>query len=171
MPECLEENIKKTGASYGTLMHNILMCIDYSKINNYNDLKEFIQTLIDNKVILSKDINSNMINNINTFLNSKIGRELKEASEIYKEKEFILRDLNISNSDIQGIIDLYYINNNKNITLVDFKTDGLTNESEFIEKYKTQLDIYKIALEKLTGRVVEKTYIYSFKLGKEIEVK
>lgn len=171
MPECLEENIKKTGASYGTLMHNILMCIDYSKIKSYNDLKEFIKSLIDNKVILSKDINSNMINNINTFLNSKIGCELKEANEIYKEKEFILRDLNISNSDIQGIIDLYYINNKGNITLVDFKTDNLTNEKEFVERYKTQLDIYRIALEKLTGRVVKKAYIYSFKLGKEIEVK
>ena len=41
----------------------------------------------------------------------------------------------------------------------------------FIQKYNIQLDIYKRALEKLTGISVEKTYIYSFKLGKEIEIK
>ena len=41
----------------------------------------------------------------------------------------------------------------------------------FIQKYNIQLDIYKRALEKLTGISVKKTYIYSFKLGKEIEIK
>ena len=53
----------------------------------------------------------------------------------------------------------------------DFKTDNLEEEEMFIQKYNIQLDIYKRALEKLTGISVEKTYIYSFKLGKEIEIK
>ena len=78
---------------------------------------------------------------------------------------------NDENILVQGIIDLYYINQNGNITLVDFKTDNLEEEEMFIQKYNIQLDIYKRALEKLTGISVEKTYIYSFKLGKEIEIK
>ena len=111
-----------------------------------------------------------MLNRINTYLNSNIGKELKKSSEIHKEKEFILRDKTISNSDIQGVIDLYYINDKGNIILVDFKTDNLENEEEFISRYKVQLEIYKRALEKLSNKKVEKSYIYSFKLGKEIEV-
>ena len=42
---------------------------------------------------------------------------------------------------------------------------------EFIKKYKIQLDIYKEAIEKLTGYRVEKKYIYSFNLDRKIEVK
>ena len=111
-----------------------------------------------------------MLNRINTYLNSNIGKELKKSIEIHKEKEFILRDKSVSNSDIQGVIDLYYINEKGNIILVDFKTDNLEKEAEFISRYKIQLEIYKRALEKLINKKVEKSYIYSFKLGKEIEV-
>ena len=57
-----------------------------------------------------------------------------------------------------------------NITLVDFKTDRIQKDEEFINKYKIQLDIYKEALEKLTGYKVDKKYIYSFYLDKKIEV-
>ena len=95
---------------------------------------------------------------------------MQTHTEIHTEKEFILRDKTISNSDIQGVIDLYYINEKGNIILVDFKTDNLEKEDEFISRYKIQLQIYKRALEKLTNKKIEKSYIYSFKLGKEIEV-
>ena len=40
----------------------------------------------------------------------------------------------------------------------------------FIQKYEKQLKIYKKALEDLTGKTVEKSYIYSFYLDKEIEI-
>ena len=169
MPTCLNDDID-TGASYGTLIHNILMYIDYTKINSYDDLKEFVNDLENNKVIKKESITLNMLNRINTFLNSNIGKELKKSIEIHKEKEFILRDKSVSNSDIQGVIDLYYINEKGNIILVDFKTDNLEKEAEFISRYKIQLEIYKRALEKLINKKVEKSYIYSFKLGKEIEV-
>lgn len=152
-------------------MHKMLMYIDYNKISTKEDLQKYIENLISDNVVKKESITSDMIRKIYKFLNSKIGKELKECKKINKEKEFILVDSKISNSQIQGIIDLYYINQNGNITLVDFKTDNLEEEEMFIQKYNIQLDIYKRALEKLTGISVEKTYIYSFKLGKEIEIK
>lgn len=171
VPECIDNTNKNTGTTYGTTMHNILMYLDYSKIQNFDDLKTFIQRLIDINIILKENVTDEMIKKINIFLNSKIGNELRKTKEVYKEQEFILKDKNISKSDIQGIIDLYYINENGNIVLVDFKTDNLKVQDEFISRYKLQLDIYRNALEKLTNKNIEKVYIYSFKLGKEIEVK
>lgn len=171
VPECIDNITKKTGTTYGTTMHTILMYLDYKEVQNFDDLKNFIQKLIDTKIILKENVTNEMINKINIFLNSKIGNKLRKSKEVYKEKEFILKDRTISKSDIQGIIDLYYINENGNIVLVDFKTDNLKVQDEFISRYKVQLDIYKAALEKLTNKSVEKVYIYSFKLGKEIEVK
>ena len=95
---------------------------------------------------------------------------LISSSSVSKEKEFILKNNSFTKSAIQGVIDLYF-ESGDNLILVDFKTDNIIDESKYVMLYKKQLDIYKEALEKLTGKNVERVYIYSFKLGKEIEVK
>lgn len=72
---------------------------------------------------------------------------------------------------VQGIIDLYYIDKEDHLILVDYKTDFVKKEEEFIRKYKKQLEIYKRALEEATAKKVEEVYIYSVYLQKEIAVK
>ena len=69
---------------------------------------------------------------------------------------------------IQGIIDLYFIDNEDNIVLVDYKTDNVRSGEELVKRYKPQLDYYKRALEDITGKIVKKTVIYSLKLEEEI---
>ena len=56
--------------------------------------------------------------------------------------------------------------------LVDYKTDYIENgnEEELISKYKTQLDLYRRALEEALRRKVDKTYIYSVYLGKILKI-
>ena len=85
------------------------------------------------------------------------------AKEIYKQdlEEMIL---------VQGIIDLYYINEQDELILVDFKTDFVENKDEqvLVDKYRTQLNLYKRALESATGKNVDRVYIYSTYLEKEI---
>lgn len=175
-PECLmsdtqKESINNTPARKGTLVHFILEHLDLT-INTKEKLSEYINNLITSEVIPKSDILDTDVNNIYNFLNSKIGKDLSntDADRIFREQEFVLIDDSISNSIIQGVIDLYYINKNNNIVLVDFKTDKLFKEEEYILRYKKQLEIYKKALEKLKYLKVEKTYIYSFTLNKEIEI-
>lgn len=170
LPSFLEKNIEYTPVRKGILVHFILENLDFSKLWNENDLKEYINKLKNDKVLREEDVNQINIKKIYNFLNSKIGTKLRIAKQIYKEQEFILKDLEISKSTIQGVIDLYYINENNNIVLIDFKTDRIKNENEYIKKYKIQLDIYKKAIEKIIGLKVENVYIYSFELDKEIEV-
>lgn len=74
---------------------------------------------------------------------------------IYKEKPFYINvpasqiyDADIKeNILVQGIIDLYFVNENGQIVLVDYKTDYVESGKEFelVEKYKSQLDLYKQA--------------------------
>lgn len=106
-------------------------------------------------------------------------KDLKTAKKIYKEKAFYINmnaeeiyKENINEKIlVQGVIDLYYIDQNDNIILVDYKTDYIKNsEKELVDKYKKQLEIYKRALEESLGKSVYKTYIYSIYLGKSIEI-
>ena len=69
---------------------------------------------------------------------------------------------------VQGIIDLYFVDENNKIILVDYKTDYVETEAKLVEKYKKQLELYKIAIEKSLNKKVDETYIYSTCLNKEI---
>ena len=71
---------------------------------------------------------------------------------------------------VQGVIDLYYINKNDELILVDYKTDKNINDEILKERYQNQLLMYKTALEKSLKRKVDKTYIYSTELNKEVKI-
>ena len=73
---------------------------------------------------------------------------------------------------VQGIIDLYYIDKNDNIVLVDYKTDYVEKGKEelLVEKYKEQLNLYKEALEKSLNRKVKNMGIYSLYLNQFIQI-
>lgn len=171
VPECLEnKELKYTAARKGTLIHFILEHLNFEYINTKEDIYKYIDDLVNNKVINENDKKQINVTKIFEFLNSKIGTQIKQSKQVKREIEFVLKDERFSKSIIQGVIDMYYLNEDNTCTLVDFKTDNLLNESEYISRYKLQLDIYKEAIEKLTNIKVSKVYIYSFKLSKEIEI-
>ena len=116
------------------------------------------------------------VNNI-----EEINKYLDEAKKTYKEQPFYInipvKELYESKSNekilVQGIIDLYYITENEEIILVDYKTDYVPeNKSSYLkEKYQSQLNLYKRALEQALGKKVTRAYIYSTYLNDSIEVK
>ena len=170
-PSCMKDKEERyTAVRKGLLIHFILQNLDFNSLNTKSDIKEYIEKLVYNNVITEQDKKYINITRIYNFLNSYIGRKLRNAKKIYREYEFILRDNNISSSLIQGIIDLFFVTEDEKVILVDFKTDKIDNESDFIKRYKVQLDIYKEAINILTDYRVNETYIYSFNLNKEVKI-
>ena len=179
-PRFLSNNDKLSKSEIGTLMHLIIQKLDFK--TRYT--KELIEDLI-NKLIASKIITKNQseyvdIEKILKFTKSDIYIDLQNDKEIHKEKPFYLYvsadEIYKNGMDekvlVQGIIDLYYINAEGNIVLVDYKTDYVANnnEQELIDKYKVQLNIYKRALEQALNKKVETVCIYSVYLDKKIEI-
>ena len=132
------------------------------------------------EIITEKESKAINMSKILAFTKSDIAKELKEAKEIYKEKPFYInvpaREIYEENCDenilVQGIIDLYYIDKDDNLKLLDYKTDYVEpgNEQELVKKYSKQLELYKEALEEALNKKVEKVYIYSVYLEKTIEI-
>lgn len=173
-----DEETKLTGSQKGTLLHLCIQKLDISKQYDLNEIKKLIKDLTNKEIITeleAKNINCNAILN---FINSDIWKEMKKAKEIYRERPFYitLPAKEIYNEDVedtvlvQGIIDLYYINEKDEIILVDYKTDFVQTEEELIYKYKIQLELYKKALEDALGKMVNRVYIYSTCLKKQIEI-
>ena len=171
------ENKQSNSARKGTLVHLLL-----SKLTKETTIKEIeilLNELIKNKAIKQEEKNLIDLKIFEDYLSSNLYKELLEAKEIKRETPFYL---NINSSDIypetnekilvQGVIDLYYINKNNELILVDYKTDYVENKKEeyLIEKYKIQLYLYQKALEKALNRKVNHIYIYSTYLNKQIEI-
>ena len=163
-------------AEIGTLMHLILQKLDFRENYNEKTLNDLIQKLIYLNIVTEKQSQYIDKKRLLEFTKTELFKEIQNAKEIYKEQPFHSSVIDENTKEkilIQGIIDLYYINQNNEIVLVDYKTDYVekNNEQELIEKYKTQLAIYKKAIEEALNKNVEKVYIYSVYLNKEILVK
>lgn len=171
---------KITSAKKGTLIHMCLQRLNEKVEYDINKINELIQELEMKKIITSKEAENINPNKILQFTKSNIWKELKEAKEIQKEKPFyinipakeIYKEETEENILVQGIIDLYYIDKFDKLKLVDYKTDYVenNNEKQLIDKYRNQLELYSKALEESFEKKVDKKYIYSVYLGKEIEV-
>ena len=160
---------KMTGAKRGTLTHFVMEHLDFN-IKSETQLDEFLSGLAKKGIMSEGELKSVNKKHIIYFLNTKLAEKIRNSTYVRREEEFIFKDESISLSQIQGIIDLYFLNENGNFEVVDFKTDRLESASDFVERYKLQLDLYAKALKKITGKDVERKCIYSFYLGKEIEV-
>ena len=175
-----EKDNQITNAQKGTLTHLCLQKLKPKKEYNLEKIQTLIQNLEMNKIITEKEREAINPYKILQFTKSKIWEQLKNAKEYYQERPFYINvpANKIYNEDIeenvlvQGIIDLYFINEIGNIVLVDYKTDYVENgkELELVEKYKNQLELYKQALEEALNTKVDKVYIYSVYLEKEIEI-
>lgn len=154
------------GAERGTLYHSVMEKLDYS------DPDKTLSALPDE--VKKEDIEK--------FLESEIGKIFTEADHdgrLFRERQFIMgmpaRELKIADTDepilIQGIVDAFVISPDGNeCILVDYKTDRVSSEDELKKRYEGQLHYYAIALEKMKKCHVSRKLIWSFSLGKIIEL-
>lgn len=178
VPKFLKGEIKITKARIGTLMHMCLQRLDEKKEYTKEDIKSMIQNMMENELITENESSVIDVDKIYEFTKSELFIELKKAKKVYKEQPFyinlpakeIYNEQIEENIIVQGIIDLYYINQYGEIVLVDYKTDYVKDEKELIDKYKKQLEIYKDAIENALQKEVKEVYIYSIYLQKQIPV-
>ena len=180
VPNFMESEERISASRKGTLMHLFLQKLDLKRSYSSEELENLKQELIAKNIILKEEADSINLTKIKNFLNSSLAQMLSRASIIEKEKAFCIKikakevfeEATEEEILVQGIIDLYAILEDGKVLLVDYKTDYVNQgfENELIKKYQNQLKIYSKALEEALDKKVEKVYIYSLYLNKEIEV-
>ena len=182
-PKFLNEvqNNKLSAAQKGTLMHLMVQKMNEKLEYSYNDVKDLINKLISKEIITDLEAENINITKLLEYTKSTLWQDLKNAKEIHKEQPFYINipineiyDLENPTAEtilVQGIIDLYYIDKEDKIILIDYKTDfvEIGKEKLLLEKYKKQLDLYKKALEESLNKKVDEVKIYSLYLNKLIE--
>lgn len=167
-----------TAAQRGTATHTFMQYADYNKAKE--SVKNEIERLLENGFITKSEAKAINVKAVESFFASDFAKRILQSEEVMREKKFTVRvpidDIYPSLSEfseesvvIQGIADCAFVENGK-LIVVDYKTDNLEFEEQFILKYKKQVEVYKKALSMCTGYEVSETYLYSFKLSKEIKV-
>ena len=164
-----------TGAQWGTLMHEAMQWLPVKKYTqkSMTDMLDSLQAegkFSDEERSLLSD------RSLYGFFNSDLGQRLIASKRVERELPFsMLFDGNrvypgVENGErlfLQGIIDTAFVEDNQWV-LVDYKTDRVKSGDELIRRYKIQMDLYKEALERLTGMPVKASYIYSFRLHEAV---
>lgn len=196
-PKFIQRKSDLSGKEKGDLIHNIFKNMDFSKkwekeeIEKYLAIEKasYLKYNSKEKEVLKEEI-------FIPFFMSDIYKRILESREVQKEENFyflisenelkaflngeeINENLNKNSSEnekilIQGIIDLYFIDKNEDIILIDYKTDGSKNnwdlETQLISNYSKQLKLYSLILEKKYNKKVKEIYIYSVTLKKFIRI-
>ncbi|MCL2383421.1 MAG: PD-(D/E)XK nuclease family protein [Oscillospiraceae bacterium] len=177
-PKFLEKTIKLTGAEIGTAVHLILQNVDFKLDYDEQRVEELINSLVQKEILTRNEADSVDLKQILKFTKSEIYARVQKAKKVFKEQPFYINipakeiyknDLE-ENILVQGIVDLYFVDKDDKIVLVDYKTNYIEDgkEEKLIKKYKEQLSIYKRAIEGSTNKDVKETYIYSTYLGREL---
>ena len=170
-PQFLNEDVQITAAQKGTLMHMCFQKLDESRDYTKEMLQQLVDDLVYRKIITPLEGKSINMYKLYSYTKSDLFKQIRNAKKVYKEQPFYINltadevygnglDDNIL---VQGIIDLYFINEAGEVVLVDYKTDYVEKgkQLELVEKYRKQLEIYKKALEQALGKKVDKCFIYS----------
>ena len=181
VPEFLREVRGPGAAERGTAYHKIVEIMDLSGIRHSDQVRERVEALVKEGYLSAETAAAVNAYEIYLFCQSSLCRRILEAKtkgrlyreqpfviarpvkEVYPEKDFDQEIL------VQGIIDVYFEEDGQYV-IADYKTDRVKTETELMERYKTQLQIYGDALEQITGKKVKEKILYSFCLGKEIFV-
>ena len=73
---------------------------------------------------------------------------------------------------LQGVVDCWFEEPDGTITVVDFKTDRVSEATvqARAEEYRSQLEVYTKALSGIMGKQVGKRYLWFFAAGEAIEI-
>ena len=157
----------------GSAYHRIMECLDYSVGVHLEGVKADINRMLETGKINELQVKSVNPCDINTFVQSDIGKRAASAvrsGKARREQPFVFE---YGGQLIQGIIDMYFEEDGE-LVLIDYKTDRVNKsaagEQELVKRYAIQLNYYAKALAQLTGKCVKEKIIYSFTMGKEIKI-
>lgn len=165
-------------AGRGTAMHHIMQFIN---MDESVDVKSEIERLLEWQFITPSQAAVCDVSAIEAFFKSDVYKRILKSSDVRREMRFMTEvaakkidpDLSGEAGDtpviIQGAVDLCF-DEGDGIVVVDFKTDRVQKDTQLVEAYKEQLEIYSDACRKIFGKEVKEKIIYSFALKKEIKL-
>ena len=190
--EYFNSRSRTTSADKGTATHLFLQFCDFENAEK-KGVREELSRLVESKFISTQVAELIDLRQLEGFFESRFYSILKSAKKTYREQRFNIllpashftqdesfkADIDGEEILVQGVIDLFFEDENGNVILCDYKTDHLTaeelqSESLVAAKMKArhgkQLEYYAMAIERFIGRRPNTILIYSLPFGEAVEI-
>lgn len=180
-PRFLDTTSAITPVQKGTVLHTVMQHLDLQRLEDGAvSINRQINEMVKAEILTEQEAEVIDSLAINKFFNTELGQRILKAEKVYRETPFNLRcpasDIfslaagTDENLLVQGVIDLYFEEDNK-LILLDFKTDrALYNLERLIKQYSIQLKWYRRALESIQQKEVSEMYLYLFENHQTVAV-
>ena len=168
-----------TPAQRGTLLHRFMQYADYRAAADSPERER--DRLVQEGVLTAQEGRMLPVQDVRRFFDSALGKRMLRSDTLLREKRFTIEvDARLLYPDlpdeaaegetvvIQGMVDCAFAENGK-LVIVDYKTDRESPEA-LRARYKTQLDVYRLAMQSCTAYPVAQTALYSFYNGCVVEM-
>src|SRR5690625_1073269 len=185
-PNFMQKEKTISGAEKGTIMHTVMQHLPLEKPLNHKEIISYIDSLVEKEIITNEEAQMINVATIEHFYQTAIAKKMMSVSILHREIPF---SFSLPASEvyasweneadeqvlIQGVIDCL-IPSGDGWILVDYKTDAINEdvtpglENKLIQRYETQMSLYKQAIESIWKQPVKKTYLYFFAKQLIVEV-
>lgn len=166
-----------TPAERGTALHAYMQFADYRKAAA--DPRKELERLVAEKYLTPAQAQAIDLARAEAFFAGNLMKRIAASPRYEREVRFtagipagrVKPDLKPPLSEeqviIQGAADLLF-EENEELVLVDFKTDRTKDVSALWERYRGQLELYRAAFERCTGKKVKECLLYSFYMDRTV---
>lgn len=173
LPLFMKKNRPLTPKERGDVYHKVMENLDFTATSAEAELKR----MLGDSTLNEAECKAVDVSELQSFLDSDILRRARNSPKV--EREFrIFTTVNktgLPNPDnddlsfVQGVADMFFEEDGK-IVLVDYKTNRNTSAEKLIREYGGQLEIYRKALEEMTGMEIGECFLFSFSLKRSIKI-
>jgi ATP-dependent helicase/nuclease subunit A len=159
-----------TPAERGTALHLAMQFLNYDRTETAAEVKDELKRMEQMALLTAEQAAAVRPEKIVRLFASPLGRRLRQGN-CRREFKFSILDPAEKYYEgaegeqvlLQGVIDCY-LEEEDGLTVIDFKTDFVPRggEAEAAAKYEGQLNAYRDALEKITGKPVRRRILYFF---------
>lgn len=168
-----------SGKEFGNVIHTIMQHISYDKCTGPEGIRSEINRLVQNGFLQQEQADVVNPRKLERFFACEIGKKLCNGVSYLREFKFSILDSGIHYEDslkdeqvlLQGVVDCALLEAD-GITVIDFKTDYVTEESlsQVVARYHSQVQTYADALERIYEQPVKARYLYLFHLDRLVAV-
>lgn len=188
IPRFLSGKTSLSPTEKGTAMHLAMQLLPFTHVHSVEKIQEGLQELKERGILSSEQLAAVSPDAIGAFYETSVGKrvlkqwETKGNGGIFREFKFSLladaaryygsEGLTDERVLVQGVIDLFFEEDDGTLTLVDFKTDAVTGAmvDQRARSYIPQVRIYAEALAEITQKPLGRQYLYFFEDKKLVKI-
>ena len=164
-----------SGADYGNATHAAMQYIRFDHCATASSVEQELIRLVTEGFLTAEQKEMVNCQQIASFFATDLGKQLASASQVLREFKFSILDdgthydpqLTQEKILLQGVVDCAIVEED-GITVIDFKTDSVTDENlaETVEKYRLQVSTYAEALSRIFQKPIKEAVLYFFRAGR-----